>query len=63
MTEPHSNSPRYDSTRKAWETIWDSASMDVELQAVRYPSLNGDDLRVHPVSLERRHYSGGKAAA
>lgn len=37
MTEPHSNSPRYDSTRKAWETIWDSASMDVELQAVRYP--------------------------
>jgi SAM-dependent methyltransferase len=37
MTEPHSDSPRYDSTRKAWETIWDGASMNVELQAVRYP--------------------------
>ncbi|MCB9453795.1 MAG: class I SAM-dependent methyltransferase [Anaerolineaceae bacterium] len=37
MTEPHSDSPRYDSTRQAWETIWDGASMEVELQAVRYP--------------------------
>ncbi len=37
MTRSPSDSPRYDSTRKAWETIWDSASMDVELQAVRYP--------------------------
>lgn len=37
MTKPHSDSSRYDSTRKAWETIWDSASMEVELQAVRYP--------------------------
>ncbi|MFQ3568490.1 MAG: methyltransferase domain-containing protein [Aggregatilineales bacterium] len=34
MTVPQS--PRYDSTRKAWETIWQSASVDVELEAVRY---------------------------
>jgi ubiquinone/menaquinone biosynthesis C-methylase UbiE len=27
----------YDSTRQAWETIWDSASIEVELKAVRYP--------------------------
>lgn len=26
---------RYDSTRNAWETIWDSASMEVELEAVQ----------------------------
>jgi SAM-dependent methyltransferase len=34
MTLPQS--PRYDSTRKAWETIWQSASVEVELEAVRY---------------------------
>ena len=28
---------RYDSTRQAWETIWDSASVEAELKAVRYP--------------------------
>lgn len=28
---------RYDSTRKAWENIWDAASVEVELQAVQYP--------------------------
>jgi ubiquinone/menaquinone biosynthesis C-methylase UbiE len=27
----------YDSTRQAWETIWDSASIEVELKAVKYP--------------------------
>jgi SAM-dependent methyltransferase len=27
----------YDSTRQAWENIWDSASIEVELKAVRYP--------------------------
>lgn len=30
-------SPRYDTTRQTWEQIWDSASMAVELQAVKYP--------------------------
>ncbi|HLV36340.1 MAG TPA: methyltransferase domain-containing protein [Spirillospora sp.] len=30
-------SPRYASTRQAWETIWDRASIEVELEAVRYP--------------------------
>ena len=34
---PQDQSSRYDSTRQAWESIWDSASMQVELQAVRYP--------------------------
>lgn len=35
MTEQH-DSPRYDSTRKGWEQIWDSASVEVELQTARY---------------------------
>jgi SAM-dependent methyltransferase len=34
MNQP---SPRYESTRRAWEDIWDSASIEVELQAVQYP--------------------------
>lgn len=34
MTLPQS--PRYDSTRKAWETIWQSASVEVELETIRY---------------------------
>ncbi len=33
MTTP---SDRYDSTRRAWEDIWDTASVDVELEAVEY---------------------------
>lgn len=33
----HQTSRRYDSTRQAWETIWDSASVENELRAVRYP--------------------------
>jgi SAM-dependent methyltransferase len=28
---------RYDSTRQAWENIWDGASVEVELEAVQYP--------------------------
>ncbi len=28
---------RYDSTRQAWEDIWDAASIEVENKAVRYP--------------------------
>ncbi|MDX2163653.1 MAG: class I SAM-dependent methyltransferase [bacterium] len=31
---PHN---RYDSTRRTWETIWDSASVETELEAVAYP--------------------------
>jgi ubiquinone/menaquinone biosynthesis C-methylase UbiE len=27
---------RYDSTRQAWETIWDSASVEAELQTMQY---------------------------
>ncbi|MFN8531495.1 MAG: class I SAM-dependent methyltransferase [Anaerolineae bacterium] len=33
MTSPN----RYDSTRRAWEDIWDKASVPVELEAVDYP--------------------------
>lgn len=33
MTNPQND--RYDSTRHAWEDIWDSASIDVELDAVQ----------------------------
>ena len=30
------SSTRYDSTRQAWETIWDQASVEVELQTMNY---------------------------
>lgn len=33
----NAHGPRYDSTREAWETIWDSASVEVELQTQAYP--------------------------
>lgn len=33
--EEHDGS-RYDSTRKAWEDIWDSASVEVEMETARY---------------------------
>ena len=50
-----SENKRYDSTRKAWENIWDTASVDVELQTAYYkrtirgrndylPYLNKDDI-------------------
>lgn len=32
-----SNADRYDSTRRAWEDIWDIASIDSELEAAGYP--------------------------
>lgn len=51
---PEQNS-RYDSTRQAWEDIWDGATVEGELEAVQYPRsletirrylafLNKDDL-------------------
>lgn len=36
-TEQRPASPRYDTTRQAWETIWDSASVEIELQTQAYP--------------------------
>lgn len=50
-----SDNNRYDSTRKAWENIWDTASVDVELQTAYYkrtirgrntylPYINKDDI-------------------
>jgi len=36
MLEPQKLGKRYDSTRQAWEDIWDSASIEVELEAVAY---------------------------
>ncbi len=56
MMQPEENaSSRYDSTRKAWEDIWDSASVEVELETARYtrsmetieiytPYLSKDDI-------------------
>ncbi|MBL8145879.1 MAG: class I SAM-dependent methyltransferase [Anaerolineae bacterium] len=52
---PSEQDSRYDSTRQAWEDIWDGASVEVELEAVQYPRsletmrrylsfLNKDDL-------------------
>ncbi|MDQ7025687.1 MAG: class I SAM-dependent methyltransferase [Anaerolineae bacterium] len=32
-----SDKKRYDSTRDAWESIWDSASVAVELETIQYP--------------------------
>ena len=34
---PYKESTRYETTRKAWEDIWDSASVELELETVRYP--------------------------
>jgi len=34
MTDQNGN--RYDSTRQAWEEIWDGASVEVELKAIQY---------------------------
>lgn len=31
------DSNRYDSTRQAWEEIWETASVDIELEAIQYP--------------------------
>jgi SAM-dependent methyltransferase len=36
MRSPSGTPPLYESTRRAWETIWDSASIEVELDAVQY---------------------------
>ena len=36
MFEPQHQGKRYDSTRQAWEDIWDSASIEVELEAIAY---------------------------
>lgn len=36
MTEPVQFGPRYETTRQAWENIWDSASVERELQAMNY---------------------------
>ncbi len=33
----HTESARYETTRSAWENIWDSASIEAELRSVRYP--------------------------
>ena len=36
MEPANDRNSRYDSTRKAWENIWDSASVEVELETARY---------------------------
>ena len=37
MTPPVQFGPRYNSTRQAWENIWDTASVERELQEMDYP--------------------------
>ncbi len=37
MTHPLPESTRYETTRAAWEQIWDSASVEAELRCVRTP--------------------------
>ena len=34
---PQTKTTRYETTRAAWEQIWDSASIEAELRSVRYP--------------------------
>lgn len=36
MSMDQKSGQRYDSTRQAWEDIWDSASVEVELQTMQY---------------------------
>jgi SAM-dependent methyltransferase len=36
MSELKPFSPRYDSTRQVWETIWDNASVERELETMQY---------------------------
>jgi SAM-dependent methyltransferase len=36
MHQHNSPGARYDSTRKAWETIWDNASVEAELETMAY---------------------------
>jgi SAM-dependent methyltransferase len=36
MTQPPQFGPRYDSTRQAWEQIWDTASVERELEEIKY---------------------------
>jgi SAM-dependent methyltransferase len=43
---------RYDTTRRAWEDIWDSASVEIEREAARYPrSL--DTIQIYSAYLPR----------
>lgn len=36
MSESQDRGRRYDSTRQAWEDIWESASIEIELEAIGY---------------------------
>lgn len=51
MTNPPSGS-RYDSTRHAWENIWDSASVEVELQTMQYARAQ-DTMRIYTAYLPK----------
>lgn len=51
---------RYDSTRRAWEDIWDEASIEVELEAAAYARAQ-DTIRAYLpyLSKEDRHLEAG----
>jgi ubiquinone/menaquinone biosynthesis C-methylase UbiE len=50
MTPPPNQASRYESTREAWEHIWDSASVEVELQTAQYPRAM-DTIRIYAAYL------------
>ncbi|MBA3871144.1 MAG: methyltransferase domain-containing protein [Chloroflexota bacterium] len=52
MTSPVQFGPRYDSTRQAWENIWDSASVERELQEMDYPRAK-KALRIYAENLPK----------
>lgn len=37
MTSHNSSHNRYETTRQAWETIWNDASIEAELETIQYP--------------------------
>ncbi len=45
-------SPRYDTTRRAWETIWDQASVETELETAHYARAM-DTMRAYTAYLPK----------
>lgn len=48
----YNQSSRYESTREAWENIWDNASVELELQTVRY-ARSMETIRTYSAYLPR----------
>jgi len=52
MTPPVQFGPRYNSTRQAWENIWDTASVERELQEMNYPRAQ-QSIRIYTEHLPK----------